>query len=357
VLRVVIVTQGDPSTVSGGFLYHRRVAERAAGEDAAVHFVSVPARRYPLAVVDGPAVVRRAAHDADVVVVDSLASNTLGPLLLAVRRWLPPLVGSVHQVLGGSDGPRLRRAVQAGADRLAWRSCRALVVPSDLLARQLLDAGVRTPAHVVAPGRDVAVVAPRPGPTDASTDLRHGRRIAVLCVANWHPRKGIAAVLDAVARVPDGAVALHLVGDEDVDPAHRRELLSRIDQPELRRRVVRHGTVDPARMGALYRGADAFVLASTEEPYGIVYGEAMSAGLPVVGWDAGNLPALVDDGVEGRVLPVGDVTALAAALVELAHDEATRARLGAAARARADTLPTWDDTARRFFDVCRAAAT
>ena len=67
---------------------------------------------------------------------------------------------------------------------------------------------------------------------------------------------------------------------------------------------------------------------STEEPYASVYGEAMAAGLPVVGWDAGNLPALVDDGSRAG-LPVDDIAALADALRELADDELARKRLGA----------------------------
>jgi len=51
------------------------------------------------------------------------------------------------------------------------------------------------------------------------------------------------------------------------------------------------------------------VLPSWREPYGTVYGEALAAGLPVVGWRAGNLPHLVSDGVEGVVLTPGDVPA------------------------------------------------
>jgi len=350
VLRIVIVTRGDPHTVSGGFLYHRRVAELAPEEGASVRFASVPPRALPLAVAAGPAVLRAAARDADVVVVDSLASHALGPLLLVARRWLPPLVGSVHQVLGGSDGPRWRRTVLTAADRLAWRACRSLVVPSRHLADQLAASGVRTPAHVASPGSDLAAEDPA-GPVP---DLRRGRRIAVLCAANWHARKGITALLDAVARLPPDAVTVHLAGNEDVEPDYRDAVLARVEV--LGDRVVRHGTVAPERMGALYRGADVFVLASTAEPYGIVYGEAMSAGLPVVGWAAGNLPALVDDGVEGRVLPTGDVDALAAALRELADDEPVRRRMGTAARRRAAQLPTWRDTTRRFVEACRAAA-
>ena len=134
-------------------------------------------------------------------------------------------------------------------------------------------------------------------------DLRAGRQAAVLCVANWLPRKGIIALLDAVALLPPDAVTLHLVGDEATEPAYRRAVLDRLARSDLRDRVERHGIVPNEHMAALYDRADVFALPSTEEPYGIVYGEAMAAGLPVVGWRAGNLPSLVDDGVEGRTVP------------------------------------------------------
>ena len=73
------------------------------------------------------------------------------------------------------------------------------------------------------------------------------------------------------------------------------------------------------------------MLPSWREPYGTVYGEALAAGLPVVGWRAGNLPHLVSDGVEGVVLDPGDMPALATALDRLASDELWRADVARAA--------------------------
>jgi glycosyltransferase involved in cell wall biosynthesis len=106
----------------------------------------------------------------------------------------------------------------------------------------------------------------------------------------------------------------------------------------------------------MYVAADVFVLPSTKEPYGTVLGEALAAGLPLVGWDAGNLPHLVTDGREGVVVPVGDLDGLASALARLAEDESYRHALARAARRRGETLPTWDDTARAFFDSLREAS-
>jgi glycosyltransferase involved in cell wall biosynthesis len=265
-----------------------------------------------------------------------------------------PLVGSVHQVLGGGDAGPVRRAHQARSDRRVWAQCARLVVASELLAARLeADAIPREKMVVVVPGRDVTEPT---GPVEPLGDLRQGRAAAVLCVANWQPRKGILELLDAVAALPADVATVHLVGDEAADPAYARRVRARLAERDVADRVVCHGIVAPASMGRWYEAADVFALASTEEPYGTVYGEAMIAGLPVVGWAAGNLVNLADDRVEGRVVALEDGAGLSAALREVCLDEALRARWGEAARRRAASLPTWQATAERFFAVCREAA-
>jgi glycosyltransferase involved in cell wall biosynthesis len=117
-----------------------------------------------------------------------------------------------------------------------------------------------------------------------------------------------------------------------------------------------HGPRPADEVAAMYEAADAFVLPSTKEPYGTVLGEALAAGLPVVGWDAGNLPHLITNGREGVVLPVGDIDGLTAAIAHLATDEGARDSMADAARTRGDALPTWDDTAREFFGALREVA-
>ncbi len=135
------------------------------------------------------------------------------------------------------------------------------------------------------------------------TDLRAGRKAALLSVGNWVARKGLLDLLEAVAALPADLVTLHLVGDTDAEPAYAAQVRIRLAAPDLVDRVVVHGQCSPEEVAGFYRAADMFALASLREPYGTVYGEAMAAGLPVVGWDAGNLPHLARDGVEGRVLP------------------------------------------------------
>ena len=199
------------------------------------------------------------------------------------------------------------------------------------------------------------------GPADPAgrpeqLDLRRGRRVALLCVGNWVAHKGVLDLLDAVAGLPGETVTLHLVGDPHADPVYAGRVLARLDRPDVAGRVVVHGAVPAGAICGFYRAADVFVLASRRESYGTVYGEAMAAGLPVVGWAAGNLPHLARDGEEGIVVPTGDHRALSAALRRLSLDEPLRRRMGTAARRRALTFPTWRESASQLFACLREVA-
>lgn len=351
-LRVALVTVGDPGTLTGGYLYHARLAELAPRHGAAVEFVSFPDRTFPLARLAAGRVARELRSlGPDAVLLDSLAAAFFP---LDRESAGAPVVAILHQPPGGIDHGPLRTAVQAALDRAAYRRADRLLVASTHLAETVAAQGFpRERMRVAAPGRDVAASSGSTARSWRPVDLRRGRSAAFLCVGNWVERKGILQLLDAVAALPEGAATLHLAGDEDAEPRYGDRVRARLSRADVAGRVVRHGKLARSAVAALYAAADAFVLASTREPYGTVYGEAMAAGLPVVGWRAGNLPHLATDGVDGLIVEPGDVEGLAAALGRLAGDEGLRRRLGAAAGRRAEGLPTWDDTARLVVSSIR----
>ena len=326
------------------------MAEAAARHGARIEFVSFPERPFPAGAIDAPGLFRRAqALGPDALLVDSIVAAIAAPWLW-LRSPPVPVIGVLHQPPGGIDHGRLRTRAQAPLDRLAYRSCRLLLAASELLADQLAEHGVpRGQVRVVPPGRDVAAPPDVPPP-----DLRRGRRAAFLCVANWVERKGIVELLDAFGALPSEAATLHLAGDEQADPRYADRVRGRLAAPELAGRVVRHGPLSREAVAGLYVAADAFVLPAFREPYGTVWGEAMAFGLPVLGWRAGNLPYLAGDGREGLMVEPGDVRALTRALATLAEDEALRRRLGEAARRRALSRPTWEESAASFFEAIRS---
>jgi glycosyltransferase involved in cell wall biosynthesis len=341
-LRAVLVTLGDPWQLTGGYLFHRRLAELAPAHNAELKFVSFGRRAFPLSLVDAPDVIATVErHAPDVVVVDSIVA-----WCFALRRVRVPMVGMLHQPPGGIDFGPLRSAIQARLDRLGYRHLQRILVASESLADELRSLGLAT--SVVPPGRDVASTVGAP-----PEDLRHGRRMAVLCVGNWVERKGILSLLQAFAALDADAATLHLVGRTNVEQAYARRIWALISRRDLHDRVVVHGPLPVSEVAAMYAAADVFALPSLKEPYGTVYGEAMAFGVPVVGWRAGNLPYLAAHEVEGLLVEPRDVVGLTLALERLARDSELRSRLGLAARQRALARPTWKDVGALFFGHLR----
>lgn len=349
-LTVTLLTGGTPQQLTGGHLFHRRMIDAAPAHGARVDTALVRGVGNPLrGTLGAPGSVR---------LVDSLVAARVAPWAASAAR-AGPIAAIVHQQPGGVDRGAVRAAVQRRLDLALYRRCVLLLAVSQSIAEQLADelsGGVSQHGPlradrivVVQPGRDLPTTA-------APTELRHRRRAAVLCVANWLPNKGIVELLDAIATVPADHVTVHLVGATDVDPGYAVRVHERLSAPELRDRVVVHGPVQPRALAALYRGADVFALPSRTEAFGTVYAEALTAGLPVVGWRSGNLPNLVTDGVEGCLLDPGDTQGLGRALARLASDDRFRIELASAARRRGADLPTWDDTANRFFGALSRVA-
>jgi glycosyltransferase involved in cell wall biosynthesis len=337
-LLVSLVTRGSPAQLTGGHLYHRRMAEAAPARDATVEFVSLSRWQNPL------------PRSRGVIVVDSITAWSVAPWVL--RRPDRPLAAILHQPPGGIGQSAPRTALQRPLDRAFYRRCDLLIAASQALGTELVDDHGFPAARVcvVEPGSDVALDGAIP------VDLRRGRRVALLGVANWSPNKGLLELLDALAGLDDGLATLHLAGREDVDASYTTKVRARLARPDLRDRVVTHGPLSRNEVGGLFANSDGFVLPSYVETYGTVYGEALAAGLPTVGWRAGNLPNLITDGREGCLVPPGDVAGLRAVLERLATDDEWRAQLAAAARRRGATLPTWDAAADAFFGALRRLA-
>src|SRR4051812_6021391 len=180
--RVTLLTVGDPQRVTGGYLFHRRLAERAPLHGADMTFVSIPDVPLAWAIAAGPAWFRAAAiRTADVVVLDSLAATAAAPWIGQIAA---PVVGMLHQPLGGMDANRVARSFRALFDRRAYRSCRVLMVASEWLAEQVAAAGVpRAKLRVVVPGKDLDA---EPAAEDVEPSerarLREGRLMAALAV-------------------------------------------------------------------------------------------------------------------------------------------------------------------------------
>jgi glycosyltransferase involved in cell wall biosynthesis len=170
----------------------------------------------------------------------------------------------------------------------------------------------------------------------------------ILCVARQYPRKHIADLLRAFAHIAPRfpRARLVIIGD---GPEHSR----------LRLLAAALGLDPGCLLGALpddddvvgwYRRAGIFCLPSVQEGFGIVFLEAMAAGLPIVASKAAAVPEVVPHGLAGTLVSPGNIHALADALAELLGSAALRTRLGAYGREHVSRYD-WPVVVEQFLAV------
>ena len=161
-----------------------------------------------------------------------------------------------------------------------------------------------------------------------------------LYIGRFEARKGVLELAKAFASVAsqDAKATLWLVGaDNSVNDGFAArtgksyvQALCDLWDENIRKRVHFFGSVDDAAKNYLLSACDVLVAPSLYESFGLMYVEAMRAGKPVIGSNAGGIPEVVEDGETGLLVPPGDVPALATAMLRLGADANLRQIFGRA---------------------------
>ena len=304
-----------------------------------------------------------------------------GPRKIYLKEWLQA-IALADRVLAAGDVRHLHAHFAHGTTTITWHAATIAGLPFSFtghardiystklnrpgwLRRKLLAARfvvTCTEANVrhlkaIAPAADVHLVyhglsadLTRLISTDGAAPARNGH-LRVLGVGRLVAKKGFDVLVDACAELAGRGVRFEalIVGQDDAEG------------DALRRRVAAHGLADavrlPGPMGPQelldeYRRASALCMPCRlldQDRDGIpnVLVEAMAAGAPVVATPVSGIPELVEDGVNGLLVPPEDPGALADALLRLHTDAALAGRLAATGR----------DTVRERFDGERLAGT
>ena len=344
--RIVFMLPGPLEALSGGTIYDRQIVDGLRRTHWQVDLLALTGGfPWPDAATSDEA-ARRVAQlpDGACVVADALAFGAMPDIAQYHGRRLR-WVALVHHPLALETGLTAERQQQLFAsERRALAAARGVIVTSATTASALTGYGV-APAlvHVVEPGTRAAPLATG----SPHTGDGHGVACTLLCVATLTPRKGHAVLLDALAGLQDRNWTLHCVGDTHRDAATTSDLRARIAALGLAQRVQLHGELDHAALQAMYQRADAFVLPSYYEGYGMALAEALASGLPIISTTGGAIADTVPADA-GVLVPPGDSAALRTALARLLDEPHWRAELAAGARRARARLHDWPVAVGRF---------
>ncbi|WP_416915493.1 MAG: glycosyltransferase family 4 protein [Roseicyclus sp.] len=347
--KAAFAIPGDLATLTGGYIYDRRLLSELRADGRDVAHVGLGASfpdPTPADMADAARRLSRFGPDCPVM-IDGLA---MGAMELSVLTGMAaPIVALVHHPLAHESGlaPAMRdRLYRSERDNLALAA--HVVVPSPHTAALLVsDYGVTADRITIArPGTD------RPMGRVAKSDPP-----LILSVGIQVPRKGHDVLIRALAQLRDLRWQAVIVGSA-LDAEHAALLARLVTDLDLSSKVRLVGRVSGEELARLYGQASLFALATRYEGYGIVFDEAMVHGLPIVTCATGAVPDTVAPQA-GLLVPPDDPDAFAQALATVLEDDATRGRMADAATAAGAALPGWAATARsvgKVFDRVSARA-
>lgn len=335
---------GDITTLTGGYIYERRLLEGLAARGHDMQHLVLPASfPDPSDAEMAESVAALAALPADrPLILDGLVFGAIDTAGLAQVR--APIVAMVHHPLAlesGLDAARRDHLFRTEYDNL--RLVRHVLVPSPHTARILTD------RYDVPPE---AITVARPGVIPARRAPAPTQPPLILSVGILHPRKGHDVLIDALARLADLDWRAVIVGNP-WDRAHALALRALLADSPVAGRVELAGLVTQDRLESLYAEATVFALATRYEGHGIVFDEALLRGLPVVSCATGAVPDTVP-GPAGLLVPPEDADAFAQALRRMLTDAPLRHACARAAARVGAALPGWDHTAQTASGVLAA---
>jgi glycosyltransferase involved in cell wall biosynthesis len=171
----------------------------------------------------------------------------------------------------------------------------------------------------------------------------------LLFLGTLEPRKNPLMLLDVLKDLlaAKRKVKLIIAGTGPLKDALQRK----VELLGLQNNVVLTGVVSDDAKPDYYNLSDVFLFPSALEGFGIVLGEAMSCGRPVVAFNASAIPEVVSDGVTGFLAQPGDKDELVRKTMMLLDNRELRLQMGAQATERVDRLFRWEQLAKETLDV------
>lgn len=348
-MRIGLLIYGSLDTLSGGYLYDRKLVEYLRRQGDQVEVISLPWRSYPLHLVDN--LSRKLLRDLEqrrlaILLQDELNHPSLFLLNSRLRRRARySLVSIVHHLLSSEDRPAWQNRLYGLVERRYLQSVDGFVFNSQATCREVrarlrAQAGGNQPGIVAYPGGD-RLAAPMPeGHIQARA--RPGGPLRILFLGNVIPRKGLHTLIEALSLLPANTCALTVSGNLVFDRSYARAIIKKVAELDLHDRVRFSGPLQDQALVEHFQSSHVLVVPSSYEGFGIAYLEGMAFGLPAIATTAGGAGEIITHGRDGFLIPPGDSQALASYLHQLATDRRRLLAMSLAARERFAAHPTWD---------------
>lgn len=339
-MHIGLIIYGSLDTLSGGYLYDRKLVEYLRSQGDTVQIISLPWRNYAAHLTDN--LHFRLPKNLDILIQDELNHPSL---IVANQGKHPyPVISLVHHLRCSELRPGWQNALYQVVEKQYLNSVDGFIFNSRTtqgVVNKLLEGP--KPSVIGYPPTDRFG---SPLSEDEIAERAQHETFRILFLGNVMYRKGLHTLLNALASLSPRTYTLDVIGSLTTQPNYTQLMQELITKHDLSSFVCLHGSLDKEPLIEKFQQAHVLVVPSSYEGFGIVYLEGMGFGLPAIGTTAGAAGEIIEHGKTGFLIEPDDSKTLAEHLKTLMEDRAVLTRLSLNARARYLRQPSWRETAK-----------
>ncbi len=337
-MKIGFLIYGSLDTLSGGYMYDRKLVEYLRMQGDAVEIFSLPWRNYAAHLSDNFSY--QLPGELDILIQDELNHPSL---ITANHKKHPyPIVSLVHHLRCSELRPKWQNNLYRVVEKKYLHSVDGFIFNSQTtreVVAELMDHG--KPSITAYPPTD------RFGDAISVEEIKKraaGTPLKIIFLGNIIARKGLDTLLNAIRSLSFN-LQLDIVGSLNTEPNYAKKMQEFVTTNGLSSVVNFHGALDHEPLIEKLKQAHILVVPSSYEGFGIVYLEGMCFGLPAIGTTAGAAGEIIEHKKTGCLIKPGDHRTIAAYISELETDRSLLTELSLNAHRRYTQQPAWTQTA------------
>jgi len=323
-LNVGFLIYDDLSTISGGYLYDRKIVEYLKSCEDKVSVISIPRKNYALNLIDNCSytLLKKLYNlDIDILIEDELNHPSLFRInYLLTRKINYPIISIIHHLRSQERCTKLLEKLYRHIEFRYLNSVNGFIYNSNTskYTVEKLIGSIR-PSVVAYPGRDQFEV--NITEDDIVNRVRTTEILKILFLGNVIPRKGLHILLSALDRLKIDNWILNVIGRLDSEKLYTKKVKRLIRKKRIENNVYFLGLLSDKELIQYFKRSDILVVPSFYEGFGIVYLEGMGFGIPVIATTNGGAKEIIGNGKEGFLVEPHDFVSISDYIEMLFRDK------------------------------------
>ncbi|HHF7375268.1 glycosyltransferase family 4 protein [Legionella bozemanae] len=357
-MRVGLILYGSLTTTTGGYIYDYKLVEYLRAHGVVVKIFSQEKKNFWGLIRNNfskKLINEIIEFSPDVLLQDEMNFNSLFILnkrLKAMGNF--PIISIVHLLQANALHNFLVKWFTKKIESLYLKSVDGFIFNSLSTEKCITKIiGKNNNSLIAYPGKDRLQL---DAPKDNIRFKCKKNKFMIIFIGNLLYNKGLHILLQALSQIDYKSWELSIVGSLHFDLKYTRKIFKMITYLKLEENIKIHGALDIECLKKELLSHHLLVVPSYFESYGIVYTEAMGAGIPVIASNTGGVPEIVTDAINGFLITPGDCTTLRELIIKLIKNRELLQEMSFSSLSAYQNYPSWNETmANVYAFLCQIA--